>query len=93
MFCPPLYGVECRGLPCLLSSQHLIFAAATQEGIVGFFGLFISFGPEFALTTHTHTHTHTHTQLLDFNGIIFLMHKPRIIIAYTACLIGLSKGS
>ena len=61
MFCPPLYGVECRGLPCLLSSQHLIFAAATQEGIVGFFGLFISFGPEFALTTHTHTHTHTRT--------------------------------
>ena len=62
VFCPPLYGIVCRGLLCLLSSQHPIFAAATQEGTVGFFGPFISFGPEFAPTTHTHTHTHTHTQ-------------------------------
>ena len=46
-FAHPLGGVVCRG-----HVQYPAFAPGSSKVAVGFFGLFVSFGPEFAPTEH-----------------------------------------
>ena len=64
VFCPPLCGVECRGLrSTLFCSRHPVFLPALQKWQLGL--PFVYFGPDFDPTAHAGSFFQSHAVSLS----------------------------